>query len=79
MTFPTHNISFWSGKPFWCRPWSILLTGLVIIISTYFFIEILFVDILITSLIIIWWVLFLYYVPKIYTNSLDSSSSIDNE
>ena len=26
-----NEISIWSHKPFWCQPWSILITGLAVV------------------------------------------------
>tara|TARA_B100001250_G_C19761728_1_gene772795 strand:- start:1348 stop:1578 length:231 start_codon:yes stop_codon:yes gene_type:complete len=57
---------YWSSKPYWCQPWSIIIFGLSALIFSW----ILFDKIIITSIlgifIILWWVLFLIIAPSSY-------------
>ena len=57
--------NYWSSKPIWCKPWTILLTGLLIILSTYFFAPFVWVKLLVFIIISLWWYLFLILAPSI--------------
>ena len=58
--------SFWSSKPYWCQPWSIISFGILVIMSSWIF----FNKILITSvlgfIILAWWLIFLILAPNSY-------------
>ncbi len=60
------NNNFWSNKPLWCQPWTIVLFGLTLIISTFFFVKVLWLTILVAFIVILWWFLFLYLAPNLY-------------
>jgi hypothetical protein len=66
---------FWGHKPWWCQPWSILLTGALGIAVDgllYFrFAFPLWLVLPVLLLILAWWVLFLLLVPS--AANLDSS------
>ena len=69
--------SFWSTKPYWCQPWSILCTGIISILLSWLIFHILLITISITLLVFAWWVLFLYFVPNLYESSQTKSSNND--
>lgn len=59
------STNMWEYKPQWCQPWSILLTGSVVIAavnrlshSSYIFTSIVALPVL------VWWYLFLVLVPQ---------------
>jgi hypothetical protein len=58
--------AFWSLKPWWCQPWSIVLTGVVISLSSWLFLHRLWITLPITLSILVWWMLFLVLVPAAY-------------
>ncbi len=58
---------FWKEKPFWCQPWTILLTGASLIIISWTLFQSKFITILISIVTSIWWLLFLLLVPIIYS------------
>ncbi|MDP7995013.1 MAG: hypothetical protein RAK21_08595 [Synechococcus sp. SP2 MAG] len=58
--------AFWSLKPWWCQPWSIVLTGVVISLSSWLFLHRLWITLPITLAILVWWMLFLVLVPAAY-------------
>ena len=60
-------VSFWSLKPWWCQPWSILLTGFVISISSWLFLHRLWITVPVTLAISGWWMLFLVLVPAAHS------------
>ncbi|NEQ27063.1 MAG: hypothetical protein F6K28_50240 [Microcoleus sp. SIO2G3] len=59
----------WNYKPWWCQPWSILLTGSLIIISTWLLLKNVWVTILISIPILVWWIYFLFLWPKLIKDS----------
>lgn len=64
------NLDFWQLKPFWCRPWSIVLTGLFILVISWTLLPILFAC-LASLAVIIWWFLFLKLVPDTFKRQLE--------
>jgi hypothetical protein len=59
-------VAFWSLKPWWCQPWSIVLTGCVLSIGSWLFLHRLWITLPITLVILAWWMLFLVLVPTAY-------------
>lgn len=63
--------SFWAHKPYWCQPWSILLTGTLFVAGA----RQLFHNNIVTGLaaipILIWWYLFLVLVPANYRSFVE--------
>ncbi|NET56464.1 MAG: hypothetical protein F6K47_09915 [Symploca sp. SIO2E6] len=55
----------WTYKPWWCQPWSILLTGAGVIWSSWLLARTVWVTVLITIPILIWWIYFLLLWPKL--------------
>ena len=51
--------SFWSQKPWWCQPWSILLTGAVIMAGSWLLFERWWLTALVSLPVLAWWGLFL--------------------
>ena len=56
--------SFWSHKPWWCQPWTILLTGSLSIGGSWWLLHWLWLTLPIALLVMIWWWLFLIAVPS---------------
>ncbi|NBO28296.1 MAG: hypothetical protein EB070_03830 [Synechococcaceae bacterium WBA_2_066] len=56
---------FWSLKPWWCQPWTILLTGTVAITTTWLVLHIWWLTAAVAVLVLAWWCLFLLIVPNI--------------
>jgi hypothetical protein len=64
----TAAMTFWQHKPWWCQPWSILLTGsLGIALAGLLYLRFsapLWLVLPWTVLILAWWFLFLVLVPS---------------
>jgi len=60
------ELSLWALKPWWCQPWSILLTGLAAIVGSWLLQGRLWITIPGASLVLLWWWLFLVIVPRAY-------------
>lgn len=56
---------FWSLKPLWCQPWTILLTGTIAIAGSWLLLQIWWLTTGVGLVVVAWWVLFLLIVPNI--------------
>jgi len=66
-TAATTSKDVWETKPFWCQPWSIISTGIVIISAPEVLFHSTWVSLLISIPIATWWYIFLYSYPKAYS------------
>ncbi|MFN7678766.1 MAG: DUF6737 family protein [Cyanobacteriota bacterium] len=68
VTFTVSTPSFWSSKPWWCQPWSIVLTGALGLSTDWFAHQRLHLPLWIAVPlglgICAWWLLFLVLVPS---------------
>ena len=55
--------SIWALKPWWCQPWSIVLTGIAVVAASLFWPGRLWFSLLLTAGVVAWWLLFLVLVP----------------
>ncbi|WP_013322786.1 DUF6737 family protein [Gloeothece verrucosa] len=60
----------WNYKPWWCQPWSILLTGILIVGGSWLIFKIIWLTLLVAIPIVLWWVYFLLIWPKLVRESL---------
>ncbi len=63
-SFLKNSKKYWSSKPIWCQPWSIILTGVIIITFASFILPFLWLKVLVIVLIFLWWYLFLIFAPS---------------
>ena len=61
---PNHN--YWDNKPYWCQPWTILITGVLLCLFIAFLFNNLLITILTVLLTVTWWILFLVIAPSAY-------------
>ncbi|HAJ63332.1 MAG TPA: hypothetical protein DCP31_32300 [Cyanobacteria bacterium UBA8543] len=59
----------WNYKPWWCQPWSILLTGSAIITGSWVTLKTVWVTVLISLPILVWWIYFLLLWPELIRRS----------
>ncbi|KPQ33850.1 MAG: hypothetical protein HLUCCA11_16990 [Phormidesmis priestleyi Ana] len=64
--------SLWQTKPWWCQPWSIVLTGLTIPTASWLLLHRLWITLPVASAIALWWILFLGIVPAQYAAAVES-------
>ncbi|KAK6135037.1 hypothetical protein DH2020_031215 [Rehmannia glutinosa] len=62
--------SVWDTKPSWCQPWTIALTGIGIITGSWLILNSIVVTSIVTTLICLWWYIFLYSYPKAYSDMI---------
>ena len=72
------SVNVWDYKPWWCQPWSILLTGFTIVSGSWLLIKTLWLTLGLFILIVVWWVYFLLLYPKMMQEYLIQSSDVDN-
>ena len=58
--------AFWSLKPWWCQPWSILLTGVLVIAGSWLLLQRWWISAPVAVAVLAWWGLFLVLVPAAY-------------
>lgn len=58
--------SIWAQKPWWCQPWSILLTGLGAVVASWWWLQLWWITGPVALLVLLWWLLFLVLVPASY-------------
>jgi hypothetical protein len=66
---PMEGADLWSLKPWWCQPWSILLTGGTVILASTaagWNLRMWWVGVLPSVLVLLWWWLFLVVAPRSY-------------
>ena len=68
MTDQQQQPSLWDEKPWWCQPWSIILTGLVVTSGSWLLLPRLWVTLPIAAVVLGWWMLFLVIAPAAYRN-----------
>ncbi|WP_416669225.1 DUF6737 family protein [Egbenema bharatensis] len=64
------SINIWHYKPWWCQPWSILLTGIGIISGSWVLLRIMWVTVLVAIPIGVWMFFFLGVYPKLMAEEL---------
>ena len=67
--------SFWDEKPWWCQPWSIVLTGVSFVAVSWWWPNLLWFTVLIAIGVIGWWGLFLVLAPAIYRQQIQQQVS----
>jgi hypothetical protein len=59
----------WNYKPWWCQPWSILLTGILLVSGCWSLTQIIWITIPVALLVLAWWTVFLVVWPKVIRES----------
>lgn len=72
-------VSPWNYKPWWCQPWSILLTGITLISGSWLLFHTLWLTILVAIPVLTWMGFFLLIWPRLMIQSgvLDTLQSSD--
>ena len=55
--------TIWALKPWWCQPWSILLTGLTLVLASWWWLQTVWITVSLALAVGLWWMLFLVLVP----------------
>ncbi len=72
-------VSPWNYKPWWCQPWSILLTGVTLISGSWLLFHTLWLTIIVAIPVLTWMGFFLLIWPRLMIQSgvLDTLHSSD--
>ncbi|MEE3715683.1 DUF6737 family protein [Tumidithrix elongata RA019] len=62
--------SVWNHKPWWCQPWSIVLTGCAIISGSWLLFKIIWITVLVALPIVAWMGFFVGLYPRLYLEAL---------
>jgi hypothetical protein len=58
--------TIWATKPWWCQPWSILLTGITLPLVSWLWFNSIWLTFPLAGIVLLWWVVFLVLVPQAY-------------
>ena len=67
----TNSFNVWNYKPWWCQPWSIILTGSSIIAVSWLLFHILWLSLIVSVPIVVWWFYFLKVYPQMMQKMYD--------
>ncbi|MEH2072697.1 MAG: DUF6737 family protein [Nostoc sp.] len=59
----------WNYKPWWCQPWSILLTGVILIGGSWLLFKTIWLTILVSIPVVTWMVFFVLIWPQLMIRS----------
>ena len=59
------SFNLWNYKPWWCQPWSILLSGIVIIGLSWWLLKSVIITGFLSVAVIFWWIYFLILYPRL--------------
>lgn len=62
----TSKGSIWDEKPWWCQPWTIVLTGLGADSASWLLWQRWWITAPVAGAVLVWWWLFLVLVPTAY-------------
>lgn len=73
------SFNIWNYKPWWCQPWSILLTGIAIASGSWFLTKTIWITLIFSVLMILWWTYFLILYPQAMQKVLQANGSVIQE
>ncbi len=73
------NPSIWQTKPWWCQPWSIVLTGIAIPVASWLLLHLVWITLPVVGVMVVWWVLFLGLVPAQYAAEVREFEQADGK
>ena len=63
------SVSAWDYKPWWCQPWSILLTGITLISGSWLVFKTVWITVIVSIPLLIWMGFFLLIWPRLMLSS----------
>jgi hypothetical protein len=73
------NPDLWQTKPWWCQPWTIVLTGISIVLGSWLVLHQWWITIPLALLIGVWWLYFLILVPRALQQMAANQKVIDHQ
>ena len=75
----SQSTNIWSHKPWWCQPWSIILTGITIVSASWLLIHQLWLTLGVSGIIAVWWIYFLSIYPQAFAEYIKRQSQELND
>ena len=69
------DLSIWSHKPWWCQPWSILLTGMAVVTISWLLFGRWWLSLVVAIGVLLWWGLFLVLVPAAWRQEAQAAAA----
>jgi len=69
------DLSIWSHKPWWCQPWSILLTGVAAVTTSWLLFGLWWLSVVAAIAVLFWWGLFLVLVPAAWRQEAQAAAA----
>lgn len=66
------SVNIWDYKPRWCQPWSIMATGIALITAVWWLTKIIWLTLIFSTLIMIWWGYFLVIYPRLFKQYIEN-------
>ena len=63
--------SIWDYKPWWCQPWSIILTSILLIGGSWWLLNNVWITLLVAVPVLIWMIYFVLIFPKLAIASIE--------
>lgn len=70
-------ISIWDSKPWWCQPWTIVLTGVLVVLASWLLLQRWWISVPVGIGVLTWWWLFLFVVPAAYRQQQAEEGEVD--
>ena len=67
--------SIWNYKPWWCQPWSIILTGISLIGGSWLLLLNVWITSFVAIPVLIWMIYFILIFPKLAIASIEKDPS----
>jgi hypothetical protein len=71
--------SIWTTKPWWCQPWTIVLTGAALVGCSWVLVQRWWISAGVGLLVVSWWTLFLVLVPAAYKRDVEAGMPLDSD
>lgn len=75
MAMARETTSIWNHKPWWCQPWSIVLTGVGAVTGSWIVLQRWWISAPLGLAVLMWWILFLVLVPRAWQASVENSAA----
>jgi hypothetical protein len=69
----------WAHKPWWCQPWTILLTGISVVLASWWLLQRWWISLPLAVVVLAWWGLFLVLVPMAWNRQQEQQGSPPEE
>ena len=72
------STNVWDYKPAWCQPWSIILTGISLILASWLILHNVWLTLAVSLAMFVWWIYFLVVYPKAFAEYITARQTMAN-